>query len=491
MKEKFSKLLKAVFFFLVLGFLIGKLTQVMILRGTLVLPKDYYDYPKNTFDAVIFGPSTVRNAIYPRQLYDDYGIVSYNLGTGSQTVPQTYYLAEETIKRDHPKLLIVMAGLLTEKNVIHGKAFMHYLTDSMPVFSVSKLKMIWRLDREHAVEYLFPLDIYHTRWKTYTEEDAKSFDRSLALGARISANQTAVEAYEDNPLDENYALSEQMCAWLDRLIQLCKANDTELLFVTTPSIGNDWVSQSLYDERRNAAAALTEFLEPYGITHLDYLAAGEELGISLETDSADGHHLNVRGSEKFTEMIGAYLEEHYDLPDRREDARYSWLDDEKDAYRSYYWTCLIQQASAADTYFEYLQKASEEEDYLILAASDGKVPLNLTADEQAAAWLESCGLDAEDAAAAFTAVISDGKILSLKNEQAAAEGCLEKIGDVTAEAAIENGSVVFRLNETGYAQPEGGLQILVYDRKEGRVIDSAAFSIAEDGSLSAPVHRLV
>ena len=47
------------------------------------------------------------------------------------------------------------------------------------------------------------------------------------------------------------------------------------------------------------------------------------------TDTKDaGSHLNLSGAQKATAYLGAYLKEHYDLPDRRLDSSYAfWKDD--------------------------------------------------------------------------------------------------------------------------------------------------------------------
>ena len=97
------------------GLLFFVLLAVMILRldGALKLIQEdnlcprYYKFPKNTFDVTFLGASFVMYGIYPMELYRDYGIASYNLSTGNQTMEASYYLAKESIEKDHPALIVL------------------------------------------------------------------------------------------------------------------------------------------------------------------------------------------------------------------------------------------------------------------------------------------------------------------------------------------------------------------------------------------------
>ena len=61
---------------------------------------------------------------------------------------------------------------------------------------------------------------------------------------------------------------------------------------------------------------------------------------SINVDDWQGH-LNPDGASKATAFLGAWLKEHYDLPDRRGDSAYTHWDDnlaQYEAYRAENWT---------------------------------------------------------------------------------------------------------------------------------------------------------
>ena len=53
--------------------------------GNYVLPRDFYRKDKDRFDVLFLGTSKIKQGVFPMTLYNEYGISSYNLGTGDQT----------------------------------------------------------------------------------------------------------------------------------------------------------------------------------------------------------------------------------------------------------------------------------------------------------------------------------------------------------------------------------------------------------------------
>ena len=53
----------------------------------------------------------------------------------------------------------------------------------------------------------------------------------------------------------------------------------------------------------------------------------DDIGLDWTHDTADGgDHLNIYGAEKVSKYIGNYLNDNYDIPDRRDDSDYkSWF----------------------------------------------------------------------------------------------------------------------------------------------------------------------
>ena len=61
---------------------------------------------KTDYDVLFFGTSHVLNAIAPMQLWNEYGITSYNLGYHGCGIVKTYYLLQIALKYHKPKIAV-------------------------------------------------------------------------------------------------------------------------------------------------------------------------------------------------------------------------------------------------------------------------------------------------------------------------------------------------------------------------------------------------
>ena len=147
----------------------------------------YYRFPKDTFDVTFLGASLVLYGVYPMELYDKYGIASYNLSTGNQSLEASYYLAKEAIEKDHPSLIVLDCSRAWEDEETMESQYIHYITDTMPYLNKNRLDMIRNLSAEDDKKpLLFPLIAFHTRWQELTYEDALPQTKELTYGAKIT-----------------------------------------------------------------------------------------------------------------------------------------------------------------------------------------------------------------------------------------------------------------------------------------------------------------
>lgn len=100
-------------------------------KSTEIVSKEYKNFRKDIFDVVFFGASVTMNDIYPLQLYDEYGIASYNLGSGNQRLPMTYYLTKKILKEQNPKLVVIDVLTCWDNSAMCSDGITHYVTDAM------------------------------------------------------------------------------------------------------------------------------------------------------------------------------------------------------------------------------------------------------------------------------------------------------------------------------------------------------------------------
>ena len=74
-----------------------------------------YAYSKNkeftenseVYDVLFFGNSHMANAVYPMELWHDYGMVSYNLAGYGNRIPTTYWNVENALTCSDQELIVV------------------------------------------------------------------------------------------------------------------------------------------------------------------------------------------------------------------------------------------------------------------------------------------------------------------------------------------------------------------------------------------------
>ena len=79
-----KRVIKTMLFFVVLFVFYVLVVPVFRDKSIERVSKEYSEFSKETFDVIFTGSSVMMNAIYPLQLYEDYGISSFNLGCRSQ-----------------------------------------------------------------------------------------------------------------------------------------------------------------------------------------------------------------------------------------------------------------------------------------------------------------------------------------------------------------------------------------------------------------------
>ncbi len=311
-----------VLFLLILALLVSALTQILRDKNEANIVYPFYDEPKDSLDVVFVGSSFTMCGMYPMELYDQFGIASYNYASSALVFPQAYYQTVEALKYQSPKVLVIDAsGAVYADDKVGSKEYVHVQLDNMK-WSMNKLRAIQDLieDPSDRLEYYFPLLKFHTRWKNVTEEDYKPItgpSKGAFVSDAILADPTV---YPTVPAEEKAALSRTAETYLRRILDTCREEGVTVLLVNYPTLSNE------DDQRKYNAVA--DIAGEYGVEYLNLLHGFEELGLDPYTDFRDQYHLNRSGALKVTAALGAYLKERYDLPDRREDPDYAprWND---------------------------------------------------------------------------------------------------------------------------------------------------------------------
>ena len=277
--------------------------------------EEYYDDPTD-HNVVFIGDCELYENISPVYLWENFGINSYIRGSAQQLIWQSYYLAEETIKLEHPDA-IVFNVLSMKYNEPQNEAYNRMSIDGMR-WSKSKIDNInaSMTEDENFIEYVFPLLRYHSRWSDLNSDDVEYLfhrDKVAFNGYYMRVDvKEATDVPEGRPLSD-YTFGDNAYDYLNRLTKLCKDNDVELILVKAPTLYPYW-----YDEWDKQ---ITDFAAENNLTYINFLNYQDEIGLDWTKDTYDGGlHLNLAGAEKLSQYFGKILSEDFKVPDRRGEA---------------------------------------------------------------------------------------------------------------------------------------------------------------------------
>lgn len=278
--------------------------------------EEYYD-DSTDHNVVFIGDCELYENISPVYLWENFGINSYIRGSAQQLIWQSYYLAEETIKREHPDA-IVFNVLSMKYNEPQNEAYNRMSIDGMR-WSKSKIDNInaSMTEDEKFVEYVFPLLRYHSRWGDLNSDDVKYLfhrDKVSFNGYYMRVDvKPAEDVPEGRPLTD-YSFGDNAYTYLNKLTQLCKDNDVQLILVKAPTLYPYWYEQ--WDDQ------ISDFAKENNLTYINFLELQDEMGLDWSKDTYDGGlHLNLAGAEKMSECFGQMLSKDFKVPDRRGDEK--------------------------------------------------------------------------------------------------------------------------------------------------------------------------
>lgn len=153
----------------------------------LVVPKYAGDTPlEGNFTAEYYGEDTGHDVIMvgdcevyenfdPMVLWKEYGITSYIRGNAQQLVWQSYYLLEDTLRHEKPKMVIYNVQSLT-----HGEPqreeYNRMCLDGMKWSKVKADAINASMCKgENFLDYVFPILRYHSRITDLTKNDVKYY----------------------------------------------------------------------------------------------------------------------------------------------------------------------------------------------------------------------------------------------------------------------------------------------------------------------------
>ncbi len=292
-----------------------------------------------TLDAVYVGTSNVHAFWQPAYGWRQHGIAVWNYSIDAAPAEAIKYMVIEARKTQPNAVYLINLNTFKADSVYPDMTSIHRVADYMP-FSFNKLRLIYQLTKHldctpfEKLEYYLPIIRFHTRWDDLKDwvYGAAGFDYKGSL--HYSAYQKNVTDYSKTfRIYETMApVSEDVMVIMDDLLNYCDTQKLKVLFVSVPQV--------ISKDEQGRMNTLEQYVQDRGYPCLDLLQNYQELKLDLRMDFYNRKHTNVHGSMKFSDYIGDYLVEHYQMTDKRgmpgweswEAASASYIDDYLDAW---------------------------------------------------------------------------------------------------------------------------------------------------------------
>lgn len=299
--------------------------QTGIVEGSMI--EEYYK-DQSDHEVLFVGDCEVYENFSTITLWEEYGITSYIRGSAQQLTWNSYYLLEDALRYETPKV-VVFNVLALKYNEPQNEAYNRMSIDGMK-WSASKVNDIQAsmTEEENFIEYVFPLLRYHARWSELTNDDFEHmFSKDLVThnGYYMRVDTKPQGQFPTPTPLADYTLGDKAMGYMQKMADLCKEKEIELILIKAPTEYPHW-----FDEWD---AQVQAFAEENELTYINYIPLQEEIGLDMSVDTYDaGLHLNTRGAEKMSKYFGQYLVDNYDLTDYRDNPEYAGIWEEKVAF---------------------------------------------------------------------------------------------------------------------------------------------------------------
>jgi len=272
-------------------------------------------------DVYFVGASTLSGNIELGELWNNYGIAGNCLGAGGSGMWDSYYRLLESTKEHKPQLVVLDVFPVTHTEYYRdSETKMQNITGYD--LSLNKIRHInAAVEPELRMEYILNLPLFHTRYNSLGEGDFKDYGMfgpdNKGHWIIFSGNIYAPELIDADSTTGYRAINEKQEFYLRKCIEYCMEEKIELLLVKTPD--GDREKYQPYSHTVEIIA------EEYGTPFLDMNHYDSEIDLLPEDFYYDAIHLNQDGARKCSSFLGEYLNDHYELSDRRGDVKYdSW-----------------------------------------------------------------------------------------------------------------------------------------------------------------------
>ena len=469
MKEKIQLIIKIVAFLVILLIVVVQAGKIFIPKwydewNNTAVVDDFYNLPKNTIDVLTVGSSQVIKGFSALELYRNYGISAYGLGTEQQSIQGSYTWVKESLKTQNEKVVLYEVKMLFEET---PEPQYRKTIDNMK-FSLNKLGLIASttlLEQKsitNFISYVFPITRFHSRWSELTSIDFTKEGEKVPnyRGYSLKNGRSGEKSYKvlDESIQEIREITANREKYFNKLVELCKKNDIKLILFKLPDL--DWDTA-----RYNKVCKLAE---ENGLEYFDFNTAKYHDAIDFKygNDTEVLNHLNIHGTEKVTNYLGKYISENFEIEDKRQNEEYAHLEEELTIYDYDLQNKKLVNIFEPAKYIEALKSDS----FTVVMVKNN---VNIDDSENCKNLISQMGLDFEKVNQKHYCVIfENGKI---KQEEGSDEIIkIETTLDNTKQLVVTTkgkGSIL--VDNVQYSNKNPGFDLMIYNNKNHQFVESS------------------
>lgn len=325
--KKIIRLISVIITFGLLLFELTVLSNTLERKNSAEKYQDFFN-EKQDFDVLFVGSSHMMNGVSPMDIWNDYGITSFNLGGSSYSVPTSYWVLRNALDYHTPKVVVIDGYLISSTYKISRNNYssVHIGLDAFPL-SRTKIEAVLDLLNDDKVEegiangevtveeertpigLLWDYSVYHSRWDELSESDFV-VARTLNKGTE---DKITIYPHEVPKSDGRVARDTVAIEYLDRLFEECEEREIEVIFTYLPS----------RDGYQDEANWICDYAAGKGVRSINFVS--DDIVNPMYDFADEKGHLNLAGARKVSDYLARDIKEHVQIEDKRNTGDYeSW-----------------------------------------------------------------------------------------------------------------------------------------------------------------------
>lgn len=307
-------LLKSVLFLIILTLSFYYYEEKLFKEHDIILDYTYYKLPKDSIDLLFVGSSHSYSTFNTR-IFDHYlKSSSLNLGTSSQSLPISYSVILEVLKKQRPKV-IIMEVFPIQREVTEPS--LRIQLDVMN-FSINKLRLIKNsLPISEWGNHFIKTTYYHSRWKEFNDlrKEKNEIIESQKIRLKYKGfysfdfmtNLLTYEIYEEEwnkKLPHSFSIQKKYLILLENLFNICQKEDIKIILVSPPVIGEYDTLSILHN------LSLKDLMLKYNIDSIDFNDGRKKYEKICFRDNG---HISLAGADEVSFEIADYLKKNYPI----------------------------------------------------------------------------------------------------------------------------------------------------------------------------------